>query len=217
MKEQQPPRVATWLARLLVSGARGESLIGDLVEQYSQGRSWGWYWRQVLAAIVVGAVHDIATHKGLALRALTIGWALYYLLAFPVAWAGGIAENWVGEHVIACEPVSFWCQFWRNQLSAELLILVACAVSGSIVARLNRKHWVAMLGLYAASVLLFEYGMIAWLVSRGPAPGPVSRGALLLANLTVLLRPLCIFVGGAWAVQSASPESRNFHAQAPMN
>jgi hypothetical protein len=217
MKDQQPPRVATWLAQHLLSGARSESLIGDLIEQQSQGRSRSWYWRQVIAAIAVAAAHDIAAHKVLAVRALTIGWSLYYLLSFPVTWAGRIAESWVSEHVIACDPFSFWCQFWRNQLSAELLILVACGLSGSIVARLHRRHWVAMLGLYAESVMLFEYEMIGWLLSQGPVPGPVSRGALLLANLTVVLRPLCIFIVGAWTVQSAGSDSRSFHSEAPTN
>ena len=54
MRDQQPPRVATWLAQRLVSGPRRESLLGDLIEQYRQGRSGIWDWRQVLAAILVG-------------------------------------------------------------------------------------------------------------------------------------------------------------------
>jgi hypothetical protein len=137
----------------------------------------------------------------MALRALTVGWTLYYLFAFPVTWAGGIAENWVSQQVIVCEPASFACQFWRNQLSVELLIYVAGAVSGCIVARLHRKHWVAMLSLYAASVLLFECGMIAWMMSGSAPPEASSRGELILANLTVLVRPLSIFVGGMWAVR----------------
>jgi hypothetical protein len=215
MKDQQPPRIATWVGHHLLLGVRAESLLGDLIEQYSQGRSATWYWRQVLAAVMLGAAEDVAAHKMLAVRALAIGWALYYLLAFPAAWAGSVAESWVSAHVIVCDPVSFACQFWRNQLSAELVIFAACATSGLIVARLHRKHWVAMLGLYAASVLLFEYGMIGWLISQGPAQGPVARATLLLASLTVVMRPLCVFIGGAWAVQSSDADSRNFLAEPP--
>src|SRR4051812_40580629 len=134
MRGQQPPRVATWLAQRLMAGPRPESLLGDLIEQYRQGRSGAWYCRQVLAAMLVGNAHDLASHKMLALSALTIGWTLYYLLSFPVTWVGGIAENWVSQQVIVCGPASFWCQFWRNQLSAELMIYVAAAASGGIVA-----------------------------------------------------------------------------------
>jgi hypothetical protein len=202
MRDQQPPRVATWLAQRLVSGPRRESLLGDLIEQYRQGRSGIWYWRQVLAAILVGIAHDLASHKTLALRAVTIGLTLYYLFSFPVTWAAGIAGTWVSQQVILCEPESFWCQFWRNQLSAELLIYVAGAASGGIVARMHHKHWVAMLSLYTASVLIFECGMVGWMVSQTISPIPISRVALIAANLTVVVRPLSVFVGGILAVRS---------------
>jgi hypothetical protein len=202
MRDQQPPRVATWLAQRLVSGPKRESLLGDLIEQYREGRSGIWYWRQVLAAILIGNVHDLAAHKMLALRALTIGWTLYYLFSFPVTWAGGMAESWLSQQVIACAPGSFWCQFWLNQFSAELLIYLAGAVSGAIVARLHHKYWVAMLSLYAASVLLFECGMIGWMVSQSVPPVPISRVTLIIANLTVVVRPLSVFVGGMSAVRS---------------
>ena len=59
--------------------------------------------------------------------------------------------------------------------SVELLIYVAAAVSGGIVARLHRKYWVAMLSLYAASVLLFECGMISWMVYQSGAPHTPSH------------------------------------------
>ncbi len=104
--------------------------------------------------------------------------------------------------MILCAPDSFWCQFWRNQSSVELLIYVAAAVSGGIVARLHRRYWVAMLSLYAASVLLFECGMVGWLVSRIVPPMPIPRFALIIANLTVVVRPLSVLVGGMWAVRS---------------
>jgi hypothetical protein len=190
------------LAQRLVPGPKRESLLGDLIEQHRLGRSSIWYWRQVLAAILIGNLHDLVDHKRLAVRALTIGWTLYYLFSFPVTWAGRIAENWVSQQVIWCEPGSFWCQFWVNQFSVEPLIYIAAAVSGGIVARLHHKYWVAMLSLYAASVLLFECGMIAWLVSRSVRPAPISPVVLMLANLTVVVRPLSVFVGGMWAARS---------------
>ena len=202
MRSNEPPRMAAWLLRHLGCSPNNDSVIGDLIEQYRQGRSGIWYWRQVLAAILVGAVHDLAAHKMLALRTLMVGWTLYYLFSFPVTWAGSIAEDWLSQQVILCGPDSFWCQFWRNQFSAELLIYVAAAVSGGIVARLHRKYWFAMLYLYAASVLIFECGMVGWLVYQSGPPVPISRVALIVANLTVVVRPLSVFVGGMWAVRS---------------
>ena len=52
MTEKQPPALATWL---LTRSARGnEALVGDLLEEYRQGRSALWYWRQVLTTVAIG-------------------------------------------------------------------------------------------------------------------------------------------------------------------
>jgi hypothetical protein len=53
MMHRHPPRVATWLLQRLGAGRHSESLEGDLIEQYAQGRSRLWYWRQVAMAIVL--------------------------------------------------------------------------------------------------------------------------------------------------------------------
>lgn len=49
-----PPRMATWLLKHLGPGYRSEALAGDLFEEYQQGRTHAWYWRQTAAAILVG-------------------------------------------------------------------------------------------------------------------------------------------------------------------
>jgi hypothetical protein len=48
---QPAPAIATWLLKLFCSGAEDESLIGDLLEKYQQGRGRFWYWRQVTAIV----------------------------------------------------------------------------------------------------------------------------------------------------------------------
>jgi hypothetical protein len=76
MSTTAPPRLAAWLLERLVSGPKRESLIGDLAEQYEHGRSAGWYWRQVLTAILVGTASDIRAHKRLAAGAALITWLI---------------------------------------------------------------------------------------------------------------------------------------------
>ena len=51
MKSSKPPAIATWLLQHLGDGVKNEALTGDLLEELSQGRSAGWYWRQVVAAL----------------------------------------------------------------------------------------------------------------------------------------------------------------------
>jgi hypothetical protein len=53
MIERVPPALASWLLEHWGSPYHGESLAGDLVEQYQEGRSRGWYWKQVIAAILI--------------------------------------------------------------------------------------------------------------------------------------------------------------------
>jgi hypothetical protein len=54
MIERDPPALALWLLKSCGSAYHGESLAGDLIEQYGEGRSRAWLWRQVAVAIVAG-------------------------------------------------------------------------------------------------------------------------------------------------------------------
>jgi hypothetical protein len=53
MRERVPPALALWLVEHWGSPYHGESLAGDLIEQYEEGRSRGWCWKQVIAAILI--------------------------------------------------------------------------------------------------------------------------------------------------------------------
>jgi hypothetical protein len=55
MKASEPPRFATWVPERLAPRLKRESLLGDLIEQYHNGRSAAWYRRQVLTAVLTGA------------------------------------------------------------------------------------------------------------------------------------------------------------------
>jgi hypothetical protein len=57
MMGRHPPKVATWLLQRLGAGRHSESLAGDLIEQYAQGRSRLWYWQQVALAILLARAH----------------------------------------------------------------------------------------------------------------------------------------------------------------
>lgn len=63
MKPVEPPPIATWLLRH--AGPRNEALAGDLLEEHGRGRSAGWYWRQVMSAIVIGRSRELLVVLGL--------------------------------------------------------------------------------------------------------------------------------------------------------
>lgn len=197
----QAPRVATWLADRFLTGRKGESLIGDLVEQYREGRSATWYWGQVLRAIVASITEELTAHKLLALRAVALGLAIQYVLfSGPVVWVGLPAEDWVIRTVVSCQATGggFWCQFWVNQFSAELVVYVACALTGWSVARLHRPHGVAAVCVFTVAFLLSEYVMMAFF-SHNPPPDEMSVSLTTVYLVSVVVeggRALAVLIAG---------------------
>ena len=61
MSDRVPPKFALWLLKRWGSPYHSESLAGDLIEQYQEGRSRGWCWGQVTAGIVIARVRFIRT------------------------------------------------------------------------------------------------------------------------------------------------------------
>lgn len=51
---REPPKLAKWLLKRWSSPYQRDSLLGDLNELYCAGRSPVWYWRQALAAVILG-------------------------------------------------------------------------------------------------------------------------------------------------------------------
>lgn len=57
-----------WLLHRFGMGYHGESLAGDLIEQYQQGHSPYWCWKQVIAAVVVARVRFVRDSFGTVAR-----------------------------------------------------------------------------------------------------------------------------------------------------
>ena len=52
-----PPKLATWLLEQFSPVSKNAPLAGDLTEEFKQGRSSAWYWRQVFWAILIGSLN----------------------------------------------------------------------------------------------------------------------------------------------------------------
>jgi hypothetical protein len=70
MKPSKPPALATWLLEHIRFSTSDAALTGDLMEEFNQRRSAAWYWRQVLAAILVGWASEVRHHRMLAFERL---------------------------------------------------------------------------------------------------------------------------------------------------
>jgi hypothetical protein len=203
MKSSRPPIVATWLLEHFLLDSRDTSLIGDLIEDYTQGHSRAWYWRQVLIAIAVGCWRDIRAHKLLAVRALAVGYAILVL-------EGRMLFTFVPHLVHKLEfllPTTKFPGFALLIISSAL----TSAVSGWVVARFHRPHQTAMVFLFAALMGLLHL--------RWPWPPEIYRLFLnsfsnprYLPYLAVefvrwILVPICIVAGGLWSYRSGRAHS----------
>ena len=72
MTRRKPPRLARWLLQRFAFGPQRESLIGDIVEGYQQGRSSSWYWRQALVTVFIGSATLVQSRPRRAFRALVL-------------------------------------------------------------------------------------------------------------------------------------------------
>ena len=61
MSERVPPKFALWLLKQWGSRYHAESMAGDLIEQYREGRSRAWCWGQVTVAVAIARASFICT------------------------------------------------------------------------------------------------------------------------------------------------------------
>jgi hypothetical protein len=57
---RKPPAIPTYL--LLALGPRDDAVMGDLLEEYAEGRSCFWFVRQAAIVILVGPIRLAVTH-----------------------------------------------------------------------------------------------------------------------------------------------------------
>ena len=62
MRPAKPPRLARWLLERFGTASRLHSLIGDLAEEYANGRSGAWYWQQALGTVALDFLRALRTH-----------------------------------------------------------------------------------------------------------------------------------------------------------
>jgi hypothetical protein len=186
-----PPRLATWLLHRWGSGPQRESLVGDLVERYQQGRSPAWYWRQVLRGIIVGMLYEMGDHKWLAIRALAVGWIVVTLTD---------RARWDILYVALKVPIGTPLEVapWFG-LYFNLTLLGSAGLSGWIVARFHRPYAISMAAIFATSFSLFIVTVTIEAAIQGAASAPphwvISYVAKeLFAGLFMI--PMSMMLGG---------------------
>lgn len=166
MKHENPPAIARWILEYLVPGKKNDALTGDLLEEFRRGRSSVWYWRQVLAAFVVGCMG--------AVRANWLAFVFAFLWAIPasalwiemIRWESGtfLARRWDLPW-----PYSMMCELGLTFGSQVLYVWAGVIVGFSVfsaakknfsVRRLVRGVWISLAAYLAAFVSFFVWRLL---------------------------------------------------------
>jgi hypothetical protein len=137
MTRLDPPPLATWILERCTPGKRDQALAGDLLEEFQGGRSHGWYWRQCLAACLVGWVRYLGNRSSLIAFAtlwsmLAPAWSMlvdrvqYRSVAWPAevaAWLGlNLVFIWTGMLLFATLHRRFAAPFAAKKLLRALAV-----------------------------------------------------------------------------------------------
>lgn len=166
MRSSRPPSLATWLLEHFVRDEDSYALAGDLMEEFSRGRSARWYWYQVLVAIFVVFSEELRTGW------VAILFAVFVSGAFPYKqiWHSSEFEHVFGWVIRFPWPWStfFGIAFWSAFETA--ILLVAFAAYLGVTRRLNLSSFSK--GFLAAflALALGNLGVtVLWVEQPSPA------------------------------------------------
>ena len=167
--QSQPPRIAVWLLLLFTPAEQTESMVGDLLEEFSSiGRTSGvgfarrWYWRQTLNTV-----------QHACFSAFRVAPFLMPVAVFGGLWSIAFATN-VFQHatrtfldahgIYLSHPDAYL--FW-SKFPLRLGRLIICTLVGSAVALVaKRREMQVATVLSLAQMAMFFVSAIA-VIARG--------------------------------------------------
>lgn len=213
----EPPSLATWLLEHWTPGNRNEALAGDLQEEFRSGRSAGWYWRQVVAAIVIGYTREIFNRRVLLVFAVL--WSMLAPAWMHYAFRFEAHGNFIGYIWRIDWPWSTICDLSLNLMinlsfvwvGMLLYLPLQAVVSGGLdLGRIGRAV------LRSVAVFIAASAIILFLAVFLPPGHPVDQRTITLLgvitdvrlwSLVVRLPFLLAILVGLWRIASA-PNSR---------
>jgi hypothetical protein len=195
-----PPKLATWLLERLYTARRAESLIGDLHEQFAAGRSKGWYWRQVLIAIVTPARQAVRVHALSFVGAIVAGWIVMFAWFAFNMWMTGpnvVAVSFVRRTFDISSYHYAWMTIYFVAATTRVIVF---ALAGWLTVRIHRAHPYAVALALIASVYLVRF--VPWRTYKAFDFDTMA----IIHNVTALGG---LMLGAAWAV---AKEKRRAHA-----
>ncbi len=202
MNSRPAPRAATWLLER-VGRSRFEPLIGDLVEQFEEGHSRLWYWRQAVGALAIDLARALRSHSLSFIAAVAAGCVSIRLWHAGYSYAiQPLHENLsaVSRHPWTAQAVLHVAGMTMCGLLADALTFV----TARLVTRIHRSHPRAVLSVFAAAVTVPYLPGLARLVIHA-ATDPQFTAPLVSLHLHLMMpvawQALCILAAGLWVVR----------------
>lgn len=188
-----PPRVAMWLLRHACPG-RDEALTGDLVEQFGEGRSAAWFWKQTSAAIGVGLLGRWP--EFLYATAVTVHPVL--LPAAALRAARGNVPWW--------ELPWPWSQIVFEGTTSVPYFVIPLAVLGLGLWRNGGFRWGSLARTGLISILVSHVALFPWMLNPGPG-NPYARTSILPGAVQLALLFAAALGAAWWGCRGGASES----------
>ncbi len=162
MTERAAPKIVLWLLEHWGSAYHGEALAGDLIEQYREGRSRAWLWRQAIAAILLARWRFVG-----ALPWAAVGRLLSYLVAETAAVLAVVVVVDHERHAqsLAAQTSPTFIGLVLGLIAIACTGFLASARGGGRVLGSVRGRAAAMAWLLAFGVIALGVGTITWALS----------------------------------------------------
>jgi hypothetical protein len=202
-----PSRIGVWLVNLFTPAEQAESIVGDLLEEYSDlatksGVAFArrWYRRQTVKTVAHLVVAGFRDHPWSMAAAVMAGFLLlrFGLLYYGHATAAVMDRYRVYEHIADLgrrQPsvnVAAAYMFWITRGTLLGRLLVETLVGGTIAAAARGREMTASLALALFWSALGVAGCLMMAATTGD-----YKFLLLWALPTVLADSIAVLVGGA--------------------
>jgi hypothetical protein len=220
MKLRDTPRLANWMLEHLTLGGSNDALAGDLEEEFEHGRSLGWYWRQVLAAIVFGCGRQLRDHWSAG--AFSVLWAVtatpaYFLLLLKMRGLGFIGSAWrlPWPYSMICElAISLGSVLLVVWVGLTIYLLVFSVGSGTRMRTLAKSLLISVPVFLVASAITITLSLI---LPEGNFDARSLTYLRLLTDLRCQLSNLAVFtsltISLICALPSAPPNESARHSE----
>jgi hypothetical protein len=189
MKSRKPPYLATWLIEHAIPGKRNEALAGDLFEQFSQGRSPLWYWRQALGTVLHGYAREWRVFAWAG--AITLAWA--FLVNYSQYWNRPGAREFFGFGTTEHRLLSFFSAVASILFRALFLMFPASRTFSGLGSPTQLMGNSREQGLWPRSLrctwkpLAIGYAVAAISAAVPLAILPARQHPILVANIAALV------------------------------